>query len=202
MPIPSVLSLSLKIFGCVAYVHVLKNHRSKIEPCAIKCVSLRLGVHQKGYRCYDPVSRKWYVTMDVTFLESESYFQTTKYPSQGEHEGERVIWYQPENIDIQLDTIQQPNSTQSQRENSESVFIPYQVNENSIGPILTQEQPTLMLDPALTNENSISPGQGNKQPILADPSEVSQVRKVFYRNKKRQVFRSVPCNEYSEVDTI
>jgi transposase InsO family protein len=57
VPIPSVQSLPPKIFGCVAFVHIPKHQRSKLEPHATKCVSLGIGSHQKGYKCYDPVEK-------------------------------------------------------------------------------------------------------------------------------------------------
>jgi hypothetical protein len=37
--IPSLLHLELRVFGCVAYVHLQKTQRTKLEPCAILCVS-------------------------------------------------------------------------------------------------------------------------------------------------------------------
>jgi hypothetical protein len=64
-----------KIFGCVAYVHLHKNQRTKLDPCAVRCIFLGYAQHEKGYRCYDPATRRLYVTMDVTFLETEYYFQ-------------------------------------------------------------------------------------------------------------------------------
>jgi hypothetical protein len=93
-PIPSVLSLTPKIFGCVAYVHVLKTQRSKLDPCAVKCVFLGVGLNQKGYKCYDPSTRKWFVTMDVTFVENEAFFKHTNYSSQGENFRENENWYE------------------------------------------------------------------------------------------------------------
>jgi hypothetical protein len=72
--IPSILCLSPKNFGCVAYDHIQKIHSSKLEPCATKCVFLGLGINQKGYKCYDPIKKKWYVTQDVTFVEDEYFF--------------------------------------------------------------------------------------------------------------------------------
>ena len=79
--IPSILNLPPKIFGCVAYVHIPKNQRTKIEPCAMRCVFVGYGTHQKGYRCYNPTTKRMFLTMDVTFVETERYFQEPRYPS-------------------------------------------------------------------------------------------------------------------------
>ncbi|CAL9024197.1 unnamed protein product [Prunus brigantina] len=73
-PLPSVLVLTPRIFGCVAFVHLHKNQRSKLDPCALRCVFVGYATHQKGYRCYHPPTRRTYVTLDVTFLESELFF--------------------------------------------------------------------------------------------------------------------------------
>ena len=68
--------LPVRVLGCVAFVHLHKNQRSKLDPCAVCCVFLGYAVHKKGYRCYDPTTSKMYETMDVTFLESETYFSS------------------------------------------------------------------------------------------------------------------------------
>lgn len=75
VPLPSFLMIPPRIFGCVAYVHLHKNQRSKLDPCAVRCIFLGYAAHKKGYRCYDPTTRRLYVTMDVTCLENEFFFQ-------------------------------------------------------------------------------------------------------------------------------
>ncbi|CAL2271706.1 unnamed protein product [Prunus armeniaca] len=55
-------------------VHLHKNQRSKLDPYALRCVFVGYATHQKGYRCYHPHTRRTYVTLDVTFLESELFF--------------------------------------------------------------------------------------------------------------------------------
>lgn len=41
--IPSILNLSPKKFGCVAYVHIQKHLRSKVEAHTEKCIFLGFG---------------------------------------------------------------------------------------------------------------------------------------------------------------
>ena len=72
--VPEPLTLPLKVFGCSVYVHVPKHERTKFSACAIKCVFLGYGINQKGYRCFDPSSRKIITTMNCNFLECEYYY--------------------------------------------------------------------------------------------------------------------------------
>lgn len=60
----------------------------------MRCVFLGYGSHQKGYRCYNPSTKKTYVTMDVTFLETESFFQDTTSSFQGEMQTEKKNWWE------------------------------------------------------------------------------------------------------------
>ncbi|PNX87893.1 hypothetical protein L195_g043993, partial [Trifolium pratense] len=73
-PLPSIMMLPPRVFGCVAFVHLHKNQRTKLDPCALRCIFLGYATHQKGYHCYNPSTKRTYVTMDVTFLESETFF--------------------------------------------------------------------------------------------------------------------------------
>lgn len=89
--LPTLLMLPPRIFGCVAFVHLHKNQRTKLDPCAVRCIFLGYALHQKGYKCFDPVTKRLYITMDVTFLESETFY-TPKSSLQGESQsGEDLI---------------------------------------------------------------------------------------------------------------
>jgi len=48
----------LRVFGCIAYVHVPNKKRSKLDPKAEKCIFIRYSLEQKGYRCFNPSTRK------------------------------------------------------------------------------------------------------------------------------------------------
>ncbi|KAI5338126.1 hypothetical protein L3X38_017397 [Prunus dulcis] len=65
----SVSKLPPKVFGCVAYVHVYSHQRSKLDPCALRCVFIGYSTTQKGYKCYHPHTQNVNITLDVTFHE-------------------------------------------------------------------------------------------------------------------------------------
>ena len=90
--LPTTLMLPPRVFGCVAYVHLHKNQRTKLDPCARRCLFLGYVVHQKSYRCYDPFIRRTYVTMDVTFLESKPFFPAPTSSLQGETQDKEQKW--------------------------------------------------------------------------------------------------------------
>ena len=54
----------LKIFGCTYFVHI-----STIDSREVKCVFLIYSQTKKGYKCYDTITKKLYVSRDVRFLE-------------------------------------------------------------------------------------------------------------------------------------
>jgi hypothetical protein len=42
----------LKVFGCIAYVHVPDEKKSKLDPKDDKCIFIGYSLKQKGYRCF------------------------------------------------------------------------------------------------------------------------------------------------------
>jgi len=59
----------LRMFGCIAYVHVPDEKRSKIDPKAEKCILIGYSLEQKGYKCFNASTRKLQVSRDVVFDE-------------------------------------------------------------------------------------------------------------------------------------
>lgn len=47
----------LKVFGCIAYVHLPDELRTKLDPKAEKCVLIGSSLEQKGYMCHNPTTR-------------------------------------------------------------------------------------------------------------------------------------------------
>jgi hypothetical protein len=75
----------LKVFGCDAFVHVPKEKRSKLDKKEVKCIFIGYKEGMKGYKLWDPASRKTMYNRDVVFREvrrkSESeVVQTEKNP--------------------------------------------------------------------------------------------------------------------------
>jgi hypothetical protein len=63
-----------KKFGYVCFVHNTSPGISKLDAKSHKCVFVRYSNGKKGYKCYDPVKKKMFESLDVTFRETESYF--------------------------------------------------------------------------------------------------------------------------------
>jgi hypothetical protein len=96
---PTIPDLSPKVFRCVAFVHLHKGLRTKLEPQALRCVFVGYAFHQKGYRCYHPPSRKLYVTLDMVFHENDMYYSESSL--QGENRDEVQTSHHPlDNLDF------------------------------------------------------------------------------------------------------
>ena len=61
----------LRVFGCVAFAHIAKDERKKLDIIARRCVLVGYGTEVKGYRLYDPDRNKMLYSRDVKFNEEE-----------------------------------------------------------------------------------------------------------------------------------
>ena len=64
----------MKVFGCIAYVHVSDELRTKLNLKAEKCVFIGYSLEKKGYRCYNPSTRDVRVSRDVVFDELACWY--------------------------------------------------------------------------------------------------------------------------------
>ncbi len=57
----------LRVFGCIAYAHIPKDERKKLDSKAKKCIFLGYGTETKGYRLHDLKKAKVFYSRDVIF---------------------------------------------------------------------------------------------------------------------------------------
>ena len=98
-------SLSPKAFGCIVYVHHTSPNRHKLEPKPLKCIFIGYSPTQKGYKCYYPLSQKFFVFCDVTFVENEFYYPSTSFQREKSH------WDPTVSMPISLPGVSHPSNT-------------------------------------------------------------------------------------------
>ena len=85
-------NIQLRVFGCTVFVHVPNHLRSKLDPRSEKCVFLGYAPNKEGYKCFNPQTKKFHVSMDVIFLENQPFFGQNSL--QGEKENsEDHFWH-------------------------------------------------------------------------------------------------------------
>ncbi|XP_052180008.1 retrovirus-related Pol polyprotein from transposon TNT 1-94 isoform X1 [Diospyros lotus] len=73
---PYLSKIDSKVFRCTAYVHNSSLTQTKLDPKAQKCIFIRYSPSQKGYKCYYPTTRKFFISTDVTFYEDLPFYQS------------------------------------------------------------------------------------------------------------------------------
>jgi hypothetical protein len=70
--------VSPKIFGYVCYVYDNCPSRTKLDPKSMQCIFLGYSGTQKGYRCYSPTFRRYFISSYVNFMEYVPYLLTSE----------------------------------------------------------------------------------------------------------------------------
>ncbi|KAL1214925.1 Retrovirus-related Pol polyprotein from transposon TNT 1-94 [Cardamine amara subsp. amara] len=71
----------LRVFSCVCFVLVPGDQRNKLDANSTRSVFIGYSTTQKGYRCYDPSTKRIMTSRDVKFLEDQSYFEKSGWES-------------------------------------------------------------------------------------------------------------------------
>jgi len=74
----------LRVFSCIAYVHIPNKKRSKLDPKVKKCIFIGYSLKQKRYRCFNLSTQKLQVSRDVVFNEKVSWYSPLKVVEDGE----------------------------------------------------------------------------------------------------------------------
>ena len=64
-----------RIFGAIDYMHIPDEKRQKLDLKSEKCILIGYSLEQKGYKCYNPSTRKVRVSRDVVFDGSTSWYE-------------------------------------------------------------------------------------------------------------------------------
>lgn len=77
-----------RVFGAICYVHIPKTIRSKLDPKAKKCIFVGYDPYRKGWKCMDPITKKFVTSRNVVFDEISSWKAKEKVVSTDEFRGE------------------------------------------------------------------------------------------------------------------
>jgi hypothetical protein len=100
----------LRVFGCDAYVHVPKENRSKLDNKAEKCIFIGYKDGVKGYKLWNPETKKIVYSRDVVFREVKDVSKQEFPPMQDE----------PEKIELELDNAKSESSKEEEAEEAEA----------------------------------------------------------------------------------
>jgi len=67
------ISKHLCVFGCFAFVHVLKEERNKLDYRATPGIFIGYSISTKQYFVYDPLAKTLHRSQDVVFREGKRY---------------------------------------------------------------------------------------------------------------------------------
>jgi hypothetical protein len=99
----------LRVFGCDAYVHVPKENRSKLDKKVEKCIFIGYKDGVKGYKLWNPETKKIVYSRDVVFREVKDVSKQEFLPMQDE----------PEKIELELDDAKSESFEEEEEEEKE-----------------------------------------------------------------------------------
>ena len=62
----------LRVFGCLAYMHVAKDHRRNLDPKTRPCIFLGYDDDKFGYRLWNLTEKKVIRSRDIFFMEEKT----------------------------------------------------------------------------------------------------------------------------------
>jgi len=97
----------LRVFGCDAYVHVLKEKLTKLDSKSEKCIFIRYKDGLKGYKIWNPVTQKVVYSRDVVFRKVKDVIKHEVQPKE------------PEKIEFELKEEESDSTMEEESEDEE-----------------------------------------------------------------------------------
>ncbi|XP_039824716.1 uncharacterized protein LOC120686567 [Panicum virgatum] len=70
----------LRVFGSLCYPNLTATTPNKLSPCSVPCVFLDYPTDHRGYRCYEPTTRRVFTSRHVVFDEMTFPFRQASPP--------------------------------------------------------------------------------------------------------------------------
>ena len=97
----------LRVFGCDSYVHVPKEKRTMLDSKSKKCIFIGYKDGLKGYKLWNPVTRKVVYSRDVVFKEVKDVIKHEFQPNE------------PEKIEFELEEEESDSTAEEELEDEE-----------------------------------------------------------------------------------
>ncbi|GAA0167054.1 hypothetical protein LIER_40302 [Lithospermum erythrorhizon] len=106
----------LRVWGCLAHVHVPKVGRDKLDRRSRTCIFIGINEGSKGYRLFDVLSEKVVISRDVMFEEDKqwSWDGTQSKQKEADHE-----WSTSENLNPTQEEIHTKVQIEDQNDTSQ-----------------------------------------------------------------------------------
>ncbi|CAL8175713.1 unnamed protein product [Prunus armeniaca] len=155
-----------RVFGCISFVHL--HHSGKLDPHSLKCIFLGYSATQKGYKCYHPPSKKFFVTRDVTFHEEHAYFShlSSKTSLQGENISSEDKSYGVPMFELEKIEQNESEKNDTGREGNSLTLPPVGHRMSPYDLVYTKRDKVLFQ----RNDQSAAPVTGNSEVEFVEPS--------------------------------
>ncbi|KAJ0785458.1 putative RNA-directed DNA polymerase [Helianthus annuus] len=185
----------LKVFGSLAYAHVPKQFRGKLDEKTEKTIFVGYSEQSKGYKLYNPLTKKMIISRDVVFDESKQWVINT--------ENAEVPFIisdtnEPQSRENEVpDIIQAEQSSAAPPENSEQSL---QETGNQSHDISNEQQAETGHEPEFTSqqENTIGSSASNHQQENNSSSSDSE-NEVIRTKNIRNIYRGTKRLTEAEV---
>ena len=93
----------LRVFGCLAFAHISKELRKKLDARTTPCIFIGYGDEEFGYRLWDPKQKTVIRSRDIVFHERQT-IEDIKKPTVSHESSSSAMRVAPDPLPIQFVT--------------------------------------------------------------------------------------------------